>query len=198
MGLLIYLIQKRLANYFFFSTNTLFGLTSNIEIMKNILFYLVIFGIVLSCSQNDEPDLAVLAEGFEFSITGEINKTISGPIAYFNSSTAPDIFGEDLNTVSFSAVDSGKGQVSFGITTYDLIGKGTYPIEIRIAPEAYNGYVNFVEDPTTSPIFGPVGGSIKLSQVSDNEISGFLDVSCQEQLSGKSISIKGTFTSIRQ
>lgn len=164
----------------------------------NTIPYLIILGIVLSCSNDEVSPTAVQIEGFEFTIKGDIEKTIRGPVAYFAHSTEQDIFGEDLNTISFSAVDQGNGQVSFGITTYDLITKGTYPIELRIAPEAYNGFINFIENPPDSPIFGPIGGSIRLLEVKENEVSGILDVSCQDMVSGDTITIKGNFTAIRQ
>ena len=135
--------------------------------------------------------------GFSFNITGALTKTISGETIFFATESKPDIFGEDLNTMSFSAVDDGNGQVSFGITTYDLIGKGTYPIELRIAPEAYNGYVNFTEDPVNKPIYAPAGGAIKLTSVRKEEVAGSLDVSCRDPKSGKLIQIKGDFRSVR-
>ncbi len=162
------------------------------------IIYVLMFGLILSCSKDETTTTETVNEGFQFEITGDIEKTISGQVAYFASSTQPDIFGEDLNTVSFSAVDEGNGQVSFGITTYDLITKGTYPIELRIAPEAYNGFINFIENPPDSPIFGPVGGSIKLVEVSADEVSGSLDASCQDIVSGDLIFIKGSFSAVRQ
>ena len=169
--------------------------------MKNLSglsMYLILIGLILSCSKDEEPNSNVEFDGFEFNIKGDIDKTISGPVAYFATNTEEDIFGEDLNTISFSAVDQGNGQLSFGITTYDLITKGTYPIELRIAPEAYNGYINFIENPPDSPVFGPVGGSIRLLEIKENEVSGSLDVSCQDLVSGDLITIKGNFTAIRQ
>ncbi len=169
--------------------------------MKKIIAtisFIVIFGLALSCSKDDDSPSSIEIDGFEFNIKGDIEKTIRGPVAYFATDTEEDIFGEDLNTISFSAVDQGNGQVSFGITTYDLITKGTYPIELRIAPEAYNGYINFIENPPDSPIFGPTGGSIKLDEVKENEVSGTLDVNCQDMVSGDIINIKGSFKAVRQ
>ncbi len=168
--------------------------------MKKIIISIFLFlGLLISCS-SDNSDTDVFSEepGFSFKISGDIEKTISGSIAYFATGSEQDIFGEDLNTTSFSAVDQGKGQVSFGITTYNIIAKGNYPIEFRLVPEAYNGYINFVEDPTINPVYGPAGGTIKLRSVSEDKISGSLDVTCHEPNSKKTITIKGDFTAIRQ
>ena len=166
---------------------------------KIIISSFMILGLLVSCS-SDNSDSEVFSDepGFSFVISGDIEKTISGSIAYFDTGSKPDIFGEDLNTTSFSAVDQGNGQVSFGITTYNIIAKGNYPIEFRLAPEAYNGYINFVEDPTINPVYGPSSGTIKLKYVSKDKISGSLDVTCHEPNSKKTIKIKGEFTAIHQ
>ncbi len=165
----------------------------------NTIIFCVISLIIISCSKDDPEDTVLNEEGFEFDISGDIEKTIKGSKAYFANSTSPDIFGEDLNTITFSAVDDeGNGQVSFGITTYDLITKGTYPIEFRIAPEAYNGFANYTEKSVNSPIFGPIGGSIKLKTVEATSVTGSLDASCQDMVSGDIIFIKGNFTATRQ
>ena len=142
---------------------------------KSIIYSFLLIGLLTSCSPDNSGDDIILDVG---------NET--------------DIFGEDYNFTSFSAVDEGNGQVSFGIITYDNIGKGTYPVEFRLAPELYNGYINFVEDPTVNPIYGPAGGHIKLIFIDKNKISGSVDVSCYEPNSNKSITIKGDFTAIKQ
>jgi hypothetical protein len=155
--------------------------------MKKSFFYsFLVLSLSISCTSDDsDAELISYDPGFSFKISGDINKTISGSIAYSATGSEPDIFGEDLNTTSFSAVDSGNGQVSFGITTYDIIGKGTYPVEFRLTPEAYNGYINFVEDPRLNPVYGPTGGSIILKSLSNDKISGSLDVKCFEPNSKK-------------
>lgn len=158
-------------------------------------------GFLLSCSSDSgegDNDLFEAELGFNFVITGAIEKTISGDAMYFVATSNEDIFGELLNTTSFAAVDQGNGQVSFGITTYDILGKGSYPIELRIAPEAYNGFVNFVENPPETPVFGPQGGAIILESLSADEVSGRLDVTCVELASGDQITIKGSFRALRQ
>ena len=140
---------------------------------KSIIYSFLLIGLLTSCSPDNSGDDIILDEpGFSFKVSGAIEKTITGSIAYFDVGNETDIFGEDYNFTSFSAVDEGNGQVSFGIITYDNIGKGTYPVEFRLAPELYNGYINFVEDPTVNPIYGPAGGHIKLIFIDKNKISG--------------------------
>lgn len=165
---------------------------------KSMMYSFFLIGLFTSCSYDNSDNTILDDPGFSLKISGDIEKTISDSVAYFVTGSEPDIFGEDYNFTSFSAVDQGNGQVSFGIITYDNIGKGTYPMEFRLAPELYNGYINFVENPTVSPVYGPMGGIIILKSLNKDMISGSLDVICQETDSKKTISIKGGFTAIRQ
>ncbi|NAS10874.1 hypothetical protein [Poritiphilus flavus] len=167
---------------------------------KYILLLLGLISFLGACtSDNGEGDENILENetGFSFEISGAIEKTISGEQMFFLATSDEDIFGELLNTTSFSAVDPGDGQVTFGITTYDILGKGSYPIELRVAPEAYNGFVNFVEDPGVTPVYTPLSGAIIIRSLSENNISGTLDVICREPLSSKQITIKGSFSADR-
>ncbi|MEM7381586.1 MAG: hypothetical protein AAF361_10380 [Bacteroidota bacterium] len=167
---------------------------------KYVLLLIGLTSLLGACSSDSgegDEDILENEKGFNFEISGAIEKTISGEQMFFLATSDEDIFGELLNTTSFSAVDPGEGQVSFGITTYDILGKGSYPIELRVAPEAYNGFVNFVEDPGTTPIYAPFGGAIIIKSLSATTISGSLDVICREPLSSEQITIKGSFSADR-
>jgi hypothetical protein len=153
---------------------------------------------MMACSKDESTnDSEVQQEqGFNFEISGAINKTIKGKTAFFATGISKDIFERDLHTLVVSANDDMGDQVNIGITALEKAAGGNYDILLTIEPP-YNGFVNYSEDPNNGkPIYGPIGGGIVLNSVSSNTVVGSIDAQCQIPGQNETVRVKGTFRAV--
>ena len=159
------------------------------------IYYVFVLSILYSCTSDDSGASLPEEQGFSFEITGDITKTISGKTVFFSTSITQDIFDRDLHTLVISANDTNGDQVNIGITQLERVDTGNYSIAFEIEPP-YNGFVNYIEDPGNSSVFGPIGGSIVLNAVDSEMVTGSIDAQCQIPGQTTSVSIKGTFKAL--
>lgn len=166
--------------------------------MKILVKCLAIMALLCSCSSDGENEGEMAGPNFSFTISGAINKTMSGTGVVFNQTTtdAKDLDGNDvtLTTLLIIAQDSNSEcQVIFAITREGGVGADNYPVGTDIFT-FYNAFMNFSGDSGETISYQSEAGSIQINSNSFGSVSGSVDVTCPALGGDGTITVKGNFT----
>lgn len=170
--------------------------------MKNLqLLALLSLLIFVSCSSQEDVDPIDddLEGNFEFSLTGEENRSIKGNASFLHGILTSKSEEENGSSLAVNLINDGNEDELFTILIGQLgdldgINKGAYNIDFDPAEgEPLVGFSAFLNGSFTAYI--ATSGNISIAKIENKKIEGTISV-VLEDLNGKILNVSGKFTAL--